>query len=571
MIHLEVTSSLTNSVNLCEWTGVTCGHRHQRVTKSDLGNQSIGDLSFINIADNGVQGEIPNELGNLVRLEKLILANNSFSGTIPTNLSLRSKLMLFFANRNILAGEIPAEIGNLFKLEKLSFCVIKLTGQLPASIQNLSSHLEADSNRNNFGGKIPESPGQLRSLFYLNVGGNQFSGMFLPVYNLSSLEMIYLHDNRLNGNLPPVIGAKLPNLRKIVIALNNFTGPLPDSFSNASNRERLELSYNQFRGKDGEANNLYFITLLTNCSRLEWLGFYDSQFGGVLLHPIANVSTMMTKIIMGGNKIFGLSSSRSGLECHIVYGNSFKGIVLVSLSSLKSIEELDLSSNNLSGQLPRLLVNLSFLVLLNLYNHFDGEVPTKGVFNNKTRISLAGNGKLCGGFDGLHSPSCHSKDQENFVAECEALRNIHHKNLLKIITVCSKKWLYLSDDFLEMCKFSLFQRLNITIDVASAIEYLHHRCRQPMVHARFLSDIPLCTVPEIQSSSIGIKGTVDCSMVWEASLPGDLCSFGVMLLEMFIRRRPTDNAFSEGLTLHEYAKITMQEKVMEIIDSSLKS
>ena len=83
-----------------------------------------------------------------------------------------------------------------------------------------------------------------------------------------------------------------------------------------------------------------------------------------------------------------------------MYGNSFKGIVLVSLSSLKSIEELDLSSNNLSGQLPRLLVNLSFLVLLNLsYNHFDGEVPTKGVFNNKTRISLAGNGKLCGGSD----------------------------------------------------------------------------------------------------------------------------------------------------------------------------
>ncbi|KAK9213916.1 hypothetical protein WN944_005902 [Citrus x changshan-huyou] len=28
---LEVTSSLTNSVNLCEWTGVTCGYRHQNV------------------------------------------------------------------------------------------------------------------------------------------------------------------------------------------------------------------------------------------------------------------------------------------------------------------------------------------------------------------------------------------------------------------------------------------------------------------------------------------------------------------------------------------------------------
>lgn len=105
-----------------------------------------------------------------------------------------------------------------------------------------------------------------------------------------------------------------------------------------------------------------------------------------------------------------LLSAWTSLEYHIVYGNSFKGTILVSLSSLKSIEEVDLSSNNLSGQLPRLFVNFSFLALLNLsYNHFDGEVPTKGIFNNKTRISLAGNGKLCGGFDGLHLPSCHSK------------------------------------------------------------------------------------------------------------------------------------------------------------------
>ncbi|KAH9718147.1 hypothetical protein KPL71_022100 [Citrus sinensis] len=200
---LEVTSSLTNSVNLCEWTGVTCGHRHQRVTKSDLGNQSIGDLSspyivilsflrFINIADNGVQGEIPNELG-----------------TIPTNLSLRSKLMLFFAHRNILAGEIPAEIGNLFKLEKLSFSVIKLTGQLPASIQNLSSHLEADLNRNNFGGKIPESPDQLRSLFYLKIGGNQFSDLF---------------DKVLSGSLPLEVG-NLKNVVVLDLSVNQFPFP----------------------------------------------------------------------------------------------------------------------------------------------------------------------------------------------------------------------------------------------------------------------------------------------------------------------------------------------------------
>ncbi|KDO39600.1 hypothetical protein CISIN_1g036578mg [Citrus sinensis] len=51
-------------------------------------------------------------------------------------------------------------------------------------------------------------------------------------------------------------------------------------------------------------------------------------------------------------------------------------------------------------------------------------------------------------------------------------------------------------------------------------------------------------------------------------MTGDVYSFGILLLEMFIGKRPTDATFSEGLTVHEFAKMALLEKVMEIVDFS---
>ena len=78
---------------------------------------------------------------------------------------------------------------------------------------------------------------------------------------------------------------------------------------------------------------------------------------------------------------------------------------------------------------------------------------------------------------------------ENFNAECEVLRNIRHRNLVKVITSCSsidkrrvefkalvmevmssgnlEKWLYPEDTDSGLTS-TLIQRLNIAIDVASA-------------------------------------------------------------------------------------------------------
>ena len=145
---------------------------------------------------------------------------------------------------------------------------------------------------------------------------------------------------------------------------------------------------------------------------------------------------------------------------------------------------------------------------------------------------------------------------KSFKAECEALRNIRHRNLVNVLTSCSSidyhghdfkalvmefmgngnldEWLHptprINETLEEPKSLSLLQRLNIAIDVANALDYLHHHCQTPIIHcdlkpsnvlldaelighvgdfglARFLSGA-IQDSSYNQSSSIGIKGTI---------------------------------------------------------------
>ncbi|KAF3648111.1 putative CBL-interacting protein kinase 5-like isoform 1 [Capsicum annuum] len=83
---------------------------------------------------------------------------------------------------------------------------------------------------------------------------------------------------------------------------------------------------------------------------------------------------------------------------------------------------------------------------------------------------------------------------KSFDMECEVLRSLRHRNLVKVITSYSnldfkalvldympngslEKYLYSHNYFLD-----IRQRLSIMIDVACALEYLHHGCSSPVIH-----------------------------------------------------------------------------------------
>ncbi|KAL2553484.1 Leucine-rich repeat protein kinase family protein [Forsythia ovata] len=52
------------------------------------------------------------------------------------------------------------------------------------------------------------------------------------------------------------------------------------------------------------------------------------------------------------------------------------------------------------------------------------------------------------------------------------------------------------------------------------------------------------------------------------SILGDVYSFGILLLEIFTGKRPTDKLFQENLNLHHFVKMALPERAMEILDNS---
>lgn len=57
----------------------------------------------------------------------------------------------------------------------------------------------------------------------------------------------------------------------------------------------------------------------------------------------------------------------------------------------------------------------------------------------------------------------------------------------------------------------------------------------------------------------------------EVSTYGDIYSFGILLLEMFTGKRPTDEMFNNSLNIHNFAKAALGKQVMQIMDPIILS
>eukprot|EP01018_Ginkgo_biloba_P010081 Gb_35408 [translate_table: standard] len=135
-------------------------------------NHLSGDLSFLEFNSNPDRLSVP-----FPHLKYLDLANNKFSGKIPSQVGRISELESIFLNGNMLVGTIPYSLGNLPTLMVLHIHNNFLHGNLPTALANNCSKLQSLDVSNNFlVGRIPSSLSEAKALRFLNVSNNNLEG-----------------------------------------------------------------------------------------------------------------------------------------------------------------------------------------------------------------------------------------------------------------------------------------------------------------------------------------------------------------------------------------------------------
>ncbi len=249
----------------CGWFGIVCKN---------------GELAEIHLAGNGLQGQLPESIGNLSGLEYLNVNDNEVTGTVPSSIGQLTELQGLWVGGNQITA-IPDSIGDCAKL----------------------THLELKKNQIS---NIPFQIGKLTGLTYLTLWSNKLTDAAIPaeLANLISLTSLSFHDNQLTKLPAPV--AALTNLTLLDLSWNKpmnslagigqLTGleslrlnsteltEVPEEIANLTNLKELLLSENFLT---------QFPALVTQLTALETLRFtYNPQMVGELPLSLVNLTKM---------------------------------------------------------------------------------------------------------------------------------------------------------------------------------------------------------------------------------------------------------------------------------------
>lgn len=129
----------------------------------------------------GLGGTIPSELSQLSNLIMIDLSHNKFSGTFPAVI-LKEVPELLYLNleRSGVGGTIPSEIGYQTSLMSLDFQFNKFQGEIPSEIGKLSLLTTLSLKNNRLTGTVPSEIQQLDQLFQLRLEYNYLEGDLTP-------------------------------------------------------------------------------------------------------------------------------------------------------------------------------------------------------------------------------------------------------------------------------------------------------------------------------------------------------------------------------------------------------
>ncbi|CAO2821332.1 unnamed protein product [Amaranthus hypochondriacus] len=389
------------------------------------------NLSYLSISDAGIHDSIPTAFWNSLsplNLDYLNVSNNMIYGSIPELSITLQKLPIINFSSNNLRGSLPSFLrdteklylhnNNLSKLgpffcpnSKTLIILLNLANnsfseELPDCLMYFDHLLMLSLENNNLSGKLPSSLGALTNLITLHVRKNNISGSLpLSLENCTSLVELDLGHNALTGHIPPRIG-HISILRVLSLRSNNFKGHFPESLCLLSRLHILDLSLNHISGTIPKCiNNLTAMTSTYDSDEHDFSNYalivYTQLMWKRKEQNFLRYLNQVKGIDISDNELVGQIpqevTSLTGLVFLNLSRNHLVGSITKQIGQLKSLEFLDLSNNYLSGVIPISLAQVTYLGILDLSNNnLSGKIPIGTQLQGFDPSSYSGNCGLCG-------------------------------------------------------------------------------------------------------------------------------------------------------------------------------
>ncbi|XP_057867058.2 putative leucine-rich repeat receptor-like serine/threonine-protein kinase At2g24130 [Cryptomeria japonica] len=404
-------------------------------------------------------------------------------------------------------------------------------------------------------------------------------------------QAIDISGNQLSGVIPKSLGDCIA-LERLNLSNNTFVGPIPDSLCKLKNLQEMDLSFNNLSGKIAE--------------------------GGLFPNRTVVILFMGNPGLCGPKNYSLPPCSNRTEEKHPL----LKKIVLSVVGTIVFVLCLFILGILWRYRLSRQLVGPSIFIFRRLsypkFSYQDLVLATSG-FDESNLLGVGNFGSVYKGIlrDGriIAIKTLHLQNEEalkGFKRECKLLGRIRHRNVITIISAFfypDLKGLVLEfacngslerhlhpdrDDDEGFYKLGLSECLSIAVDVAHGLEYLHHDCPLQIVHcdlkpSNVLLDANMTAIvtdfgisrlttknsmDSLSTTTFALKGSIgyiapEYGLGGNASIRGDVYSYGILILEMVTRKRPSDDMFVGDMTLQKWVSSAFPNRLAEIVDSGL--